>query len=95
MCIRDRYFSDLAQNGWATAFQALNTAPGPCVDPIQNPSGPENVGCVPGDASGGTADLIDSRYRTPYAIHISGGVQHAFNANWSMTADYILSLIHI
>ena len=83
------YFSDLAQNGWATAFQALNTAPGPCVDPIQNPSGPENVGCVPGDASGGTADLIDSRYRTPYAIHISGGVQHAFNANWSMTADYI------
>jgi len=83
------YFSDLAQNGWATAFQALNTAPGPCVDPIQNPSGPENVGCVPGDASGGTADLIDSRYRTPYAIHISGGVQHSFNANWSMTADYI------
>jgi len=83
------YFNDLAQNGWATALQALNTPPGPCVDPVQNPGGPENAGCVPGDAAGGTANLIDSRYRTPYAIHVSGGAQHAFNANWSLSADYI------
>jgi len=83
------YFADLAQNGWATAFQALNTAPGPCVDPIQNPGGLENAGCVPGDAAQGQANLIDSRYRTPYAIHVSAGVQHAFNTNWSMSADYV------
>ncbi len=83
------YFSDLAQNGWATALQAVNTPPGPCVDPVQNPGGPENAGCIPGDASGGTANLIGSVYKTPYAIHISGGMQHAFSANWSLSADYI------
>jgi hypothetical protein len=83
------YFDDLAQNGWVTAFQAVNTPPGPCTDPVTNPGVAKNVGCVPGNASGGTADLIDSRYRTPYAIHISAGVQHAFSANWSTSADYI------
>jgi hypothetical protein len=83
------YFSDLAQNGWATALQAVNTPPGPCVDPIQNPGGPENAGCIPGDASGGMANLIGSVYKTPYALHISGGMQHAFSANWSLSADYI------
>ncbi len=83
------YFNDLAQNGWATALQAVNAPPGPCVDPIQNPDGPENAGCVPGDAAGGTANIINSGYRTPYAIHISGGVQHAFSPNWSLSADYI------
>ncbi len=83
------YFDDLAQNGWATAFQAVNTSPLPCVDPVQNPGSPDNAGCVAGDASGGMANLIDPRYRTPYAIHVSGGVQHNFNANWSMTGDFI------
>jgi hypothetical protein len=83
------YFDDLAQNGWATAFQALQQSPGVCVDPAQNPGGAENAGCVPGDASGGTANLIDPHYKTPYAIHISGGVQHAFSARWSLSADYI------
>jgi Carboxypeptidase regulatory-like domain/TonB dependent receptor len=83
------YFSDLAQTGWATALQAVNTPPGPCADPVQNPNGPENAGCVPGSDAGGTANLIDSGYRTPYAIHISGGVQHAFSADWSLSADYI------
>jgi hypothetical protein len=83
------YFDDLAQSGWATALQAVNTPPGPCVDPVQNPAGAENVGCVAGDALGGTANLIDSHYRTPYAVHISGGVEHAFTANWSASADYI------
>ena len=33
--------------------------------------------------------MIDSGYKTPYAIHISGGVQHAFSPNWSLSADYI------
>ena len=83
------YFNDLAQNGWATALQAINRPPGSCVDPVQNPGGSENVGCVPGDASGGTANLIESGYRTPYAIHITGGFQHAFSANWAMSADYV------
>jgi hypothetical protein len=83
------YFNDLAQTGWATALQAVNAAPGPCVDPVQNPGGSENSGCVPGDASGGAANLIGSGYRTPYAIHISGGMQHAFNRDWSLSADYI------
>jgi len=83
------YFNDLAQNGWATAFQAVNKSPGSCVDPVANPNGSENAGCVPGHSSGGTANLIDSGYRTPYAIHISAGAQHAFSANWSLGADFV------
>jgi hypothetical protein len=83
------YFDDLAQNGWVTALQPLNALPGSCVDPVQNPGGSENAGCVAGDTSGGTANLIDSSYKTPYAIHLSGGMQHAFSANWSVSADYI------
>jgi len=34
------------------------------------------------------AALIDPNYKTPYALHASGGVQHAFNANWTLSADY-------
>ena len=79
------YFDDLAQNGWATAFQAVNTPALPCTTPLTAPS----AGCVAGDASGGMANLIDPGYRTPYAIHVSIGVQHNFNANWSMTGDFI------
>jgi hypothetical protein len=83
------YFDDLAQSGWATALQAVNAPPGRCVDPIQDPGGSENLGCIQGDVSGGAANLIDSHYKTPYAIHISGGIQRAFSANWSLSADYI------
>ena len=67
----------------------MNSPPGPCADPVQNLGGPANAGCIPGDAAGGTANIIDSGYRTPYAIHISGGVQHAFTPSWSLGADYI------
>lgn len=83
------YFDDLAQNGWATAFEAVNIPPLPCMDPIEDPGSPHTAGCVAGDASGGAAHLIDPRYRTPYAIHVSGGVQHQFTANWSVTGDFI------
>lgn len=83
------YFNDLAQNGWAAALQALNTPPVSCIDPVANPGGRENSGCIPGDASGGAASLIAPNYRTPYAIHISGGAQHAFSDNWSLSADFV------
>lgn len=83
------YYNDLAQNGWATAFQAVNAPPGTCVDPVANPNGAENAGCIQGNSSGGMASLIDPRYRTPYAIHMSGGVQHSFNGNWLLSADYV------
>ena len=59
------YYDDLAQNGWATAFEALN----------RNSSAPPA--------------LIDPNYKTPYAIHITGGVQHSFNEHWLMSADYV------
>ena len=32
--------------------------------------------------------LIDPNYKTPYAIHITGGVQHAFDEHWIVSADY-------
>ena len=83
------YFDDLAQGGWATALQAVTAAPGSCVDPIGDPTGAENAGCVSGDSTSGSANIIDGGYRTPYAIHISGGIQHAFNENWTFSADYI------
>ena len=58
------YFNDLAQTGWATAFQAVNP------NSVAPPS------------------LIDPNYKTPYAIHITGGVQHALNEHWTLGADY-------
>src|ERR1700739_4249247 len=47
------YYNDLAQNGWVGAFQAVNAAPGPCTDPVTNPGGAENAGCLPGSSLGG------------------------------------------
>jgi hypothetical protein len=38
----------------------------------------------------GPPSLIDPNYHTPYALHATGGVQHAFNANWILSADYTL-----
>jgi hypothetical protein len=73
------FFNDLAQNGWVTAFQAVNVAPGPCIVP-------GDPGCIPPGAAGA---LIDPRYRTPYAVHVTGGVQHAFSSKWMASADYI------
>jgi len=72
------FFNDLAQNGWVNAFQAVNAPPGTCVIPT-------DPGCVP---AGGMGALIDPRYRTPYAIHLTGGAQHAFNPRWMVSADY-------
>jgi len=72
------FYNDLAQNGWVTALQAVNEAPASCV----NPGDP---GCLPG---GSPAALIDGRYRTPYAVHATGGVEHAFSSNWMLSAEY-------
>jgi hypothetical protein len=38
----------------------------------------------------GPSSLIDPNYHTPYALHATAGVQHAFNANWILSADYTL-----
>lgn len=32
--------------------------------------------------------LIDPNYHTPYALHATVGIQHAFNANWTVSTDY-------
>ena len=34
------------------------------------------------------AALIDPNYKTPYALHATAGVQHAFHADWTVSADY-------
>ncbi len=95
------FYDDLAQNGWATAFQGVNNTnytTGPCT----LTGGPgtyalsgsgclgynPTTGTVKG-ASGFTGNLVGSPYKTPYAIHITGGVQHAFNSQWLMSADYV------
>ena len=85
------YYNDLAQNGWATAFQAVNSTnavTGTCA--LAGSSGAYTLagpGCLQGGA-GATGNIIDSNYKTPYAIHITGGVQHAFNRHWTASADY-------
>jgi hypothetical protein len=58
------YYNDLAQNGWATALEAVNPK------------------------SAAPPSLIDPNYKTPYAIHATVGVQHAFNDRWTISADY-------
>ncbi len=85
------YYNDLAQNGWATAFQGVNStnvATGPCA--LTGTSGAYSLtgaGCLQGGAAA-AGNLITSDYKTPYAIHITGGVQHAINRNWTVSADY-------
>jgi hypothetical protein len=77
-----KYYNDLAQNGWVTAFQAVNQAPGRCVN-LGDP------GCLAGAAAGGAGALIDPHYKTPYALHASAGIQHAFNSKWNLAADWV------
>jgi hypothetical protein len=72
------YYNDLAQNGWVPAFQAVNAAPGTCLQPGDS-------GCLPGGAQGA---LIDPNYRTPYALHAAAGVQQAFGPHWTLSADW-------
>ena len=85
------FYNDLAQNGWATAFQgvnASNVATGSCA--LAGSDGAYSLvgaGCLQGGA-GADGNLIDSNYKTPYAIHATGGVQHAINRNWTISADY-------
>ena len=86
------YYDDLAQNGWATAFQGVNNTnftTGTCA----LTGGPGTyalvgAGCLTGGA-GATGNLVGSPYKTPYAIHTTGGVQHAFNEHWLASADYV------
>ncbi len=86
------YYDDLAQNGWATAFQGVNNTnftTGPC----SLTGGPgtyalSGSGCLTG-GSGVTGNLVGGPYKTPYAIHVTDGVQHAFNKQWLMSADYV------
>jgi hypothetical protein len=85
------FYDDLAQNGWATAFQGINNsnyAQGPCS--FSGSPGTyafTGAGCLTG-GSASTGNLLGSNYKTPYAIHITGGVQHAFNQHWLVSADY-------
>ncbi len=86
------YYDDLAQNGWATAYQGVNDSnytTGTCS--LSGGPGTYAVtgsGCLAG-GSGATGNLVGSPYKTPYAIHTTGGVQHAFNQHWLMSADYV------
>ena len=84
-------YDDLAQNGWATAFQGLNNTnatTGTCA--LTGGAGTyalTGAGCLQGGA-GVSGNLIGSGYKTPYAIHVTGGAQHAFNAHWIVSVDY-------
>ena len=85
------FYDDLAQNGWATAFQGINNSnatTGTCT--LTGGDGTyalTGAGCLQGGA-GSTGNLVGSSYKTPYAIHITGGAQHAFNDRWLASADY-------
>jgi hypothetical protein len=86
------YYDDLAQNGWATAFQGTNNSnftTGTCS--LTGGVGTYALtgsGCLQGGAAA-TGNLIGSPYKTPYSIHTTGGVQHAFNEHWLASADYV------
>ncbi|HEV2388523.1 MAG TPA: TonB-dependent receptor [Candidatus Acidoferrales bacterium] len=75
------YYNDLAQSGWVTAFQAVNQAPGVCAKP-------GDPGCLSGAAQGGAGALIDPSYKTPYALHATAGLEHAFKSQWLVSADW-------
>jgi hypothetical protein len=75
------YYNDLAQNGWVRAFQAVNAAPLPCVQPA-------DPGCLPGAANGGAGAVIDPTYKTPYAIDATVGIERALTANWLLSVNF-------
>ena len=85
------FYNDLAQNGWAAAFQGVNGSNftiGPCaLTGTQGNYSLVGTGCLQGGAAS-VGNLIGSNYKTPYAIHITGGIQHAFNEHWTISADY-------
>ena len=84
------FYNDLAQGGWATAFQGVNNTnatTGTCA--LTGTDGNYSLtgtGCLLG-GNAAAGNLITSDYKTPYAIHITGGVQHAFNDHWTVSAD--------
>ena len=86
------FYDDLAQNGWAAAFESLNASnftTGPC----SLSGGPGTYaltgsGCLLGGSSA-TGNLVGSRYKTPYAIHMTAGAVHRFNQHWLLSADYV------
>lgn len=45
-----------------------------------------------GNLKNGTSppSLIDPNYTTPYALHATAGIQHPFNRDWILSADYLL-----
>ena len=43
---------------------------------------------VYGQVDNSPPSYIDPGYKTPYALHATAGVQHAFNEHWSISADY-------
>ena len=75
------FYNDLAQNGWVTAFQAVNTPEAVCLHP-------GNASCLPGAAAGGAGSIIDPHYKTPYAVHATAGFEHAINSRWTFEADF-------
>ncbi len=75
------YYSDLAQNGWVTALQSVNSAPLTCL-------APGDPGCLPDATDGGQGAIIGPGYKTPYSIHATAGVEYAFNGNWMASADF-------
>ena len=75
------FYNDLAQNGWVNALQAVDTPPAPCVN-VGDP------GCLPGAAAGGSGAVIAPNYHTPYALHATAGVEHAFSAKWTVGAHW-------
>ncbi len=78
------YYNDLAQNGWATAFQAVNTPRRfyPAISRVIRDA-------CRAQRIGGAGAVIDPNYHTPYALHVSGGVQYLWHKNWTMSADYV------
>jgi hypothetical protein len=83
------FYNDLAQNGWATAFEGLNDTNATTGACVFNPGtyALSGTGCMQGGTAS-TGSLIGSTYKAPYAIHITGGAQHAFNEHWLVSADY-------
>ena len=67
------YYSDLAQNGWVQAFQAVNA-------PL--PPNPVLLG------TGDHGAIIDPAYKTPYAFQASFGFERKFSDTWTLDVHF-------
>lgn len=58
------------------------------MDQLPGTPAESDAGCLQGADAGGAGALIDPNYKTPCALQVTAGVEHAFNRDWTLSTDF-------